>query len=489
MVFNSVDFLIFFGIVFTLYFFVPNRFKWLFLLAASYFFYASFRPEFLVLLIVPTTIAYFIALKISRIKPAPESHRRRKWLLIAGLVTSLGALLVFRYTDFVGSSLFGLAGLFARDLTYHPVEFIFPIGLSFYSFKLVSYLVDVYNENAPAEKHVGYFALYVSSFPQILAGPIDRAVKFIPELKKKFTFDVDRIVSGFRLAVWGVFKKMVIADRLGMFVNEVFASPEHQGLNLVFGAYFFAFQIYCDFSGYSDIAIGISRILGFKSMLNFDFPYFSKSMTEFWNRWHISLSTWLRDYLFLPIAYAVMRPIKTPKLYNIKAETWGYVTGMFVTMFLGGLWHGPGWTFVMWGTLHGIYLIVGYTTKKTRKKLVKKIKLNKIPWLRHFISVFIAFNLVSFAWIFFRAETFAKAFTYIKYIGLGLPDHGTVYLVYNLVMVILFIMLEMVYKNRARLTFIQRIPAVVKIAGFALFICLIIIFAVDTTNEFIYFRF
>jgi D-alanyl-lipoteichoic acid acyltransferase DltB (MBOAT superfamily) len=489
MIFNSVDFLIFFCIVITLYFFVPNRFKWLFLLAVGYFFYASFRPEYLVLIIVPTVIVYFIGLKISRIKPTPESHSRRKRLLIAGLVSALAALLVFRYTDFAGSSLFSLAGLFVRDLTYHPVEFIFPIGLSFYSFKMVSYLVDVYNENAPAEKHPGYFALYVSFFPQILAGPIDRAVKFIPELKKKVNFDVERIVSGFRLAVWGVFKKMVIADRLAMFVGEVFAGPEHQGINLIFGAYFYAFQIYCDFSGYSDIAIGISRILGFKSMLNFDFPNFSKSLTDFWKRWHISLSTWLRDYLFLPIAYAVMRPIKTPKLYNIKAETWGYVTGMFITMFLGGLWHGPGWTFVIWGTLHGIYLIVGYATKKTRKKLVKKIKLNKIPWLRHFISVFITFNLVSFAWIFFRAGSFEKALTYIKYIRLEPSLQGTVYLVYNLIMVVIFILLEILYKNRAKIKFFQEIPAVVKIAGFALFICLIIIFAVDKSNEFIYFQF
>lgn len=489
MVFNSVDFLIFFCVVFALYFFVPNRFKWLFLLGASYFFYGSFRPEYLILIIVPTVIVYFISLKISRIKPTPESHSRRKWLLIAGLASALAALLVFRYTDFAGSSLFSLVGLFVRDLTYHPVDFIFPIGLSFYSFKMVSYLVDVYNENAPAEKHLGYFALYVSSFPQILAGPIDRAVKFIPELKKKVNFDVDRIVSGFRLAVWGVFKKMVIADRLAMFVDEVFAGPEHQGISLIFGAYFYAFQIYCDFSGYSDIAIGISRILGFKSILNFDFPNFSKSLTDFWQRWHISLSTWLRDYLFLPIAYAVMRPIKTPKLYNIKAETWGYVTGMFITMFLGGLWHGPGWTFVIWGALHGIYLIVGYTTKKARKKLVKKIKLNKIPWLRHFISVFITFNLVSFAWIFFRAGSFEKAFTYIKCIQLEPPRQGSVYLMYNLIMVVMFILLEILYKNRAKIKFFQKIPAVVKIAGFALFICLIIIFAVDTSNEFIYFQF
>jgi D-alanyl-lipoteichoic acid acyltransferase DltB (MBOAT superfamily) len=289
--------------------------------------------------------------------------------------------------------------------------------------------------------------------------------------------------------VYGLFKKMVIADRLAIFVNEVFSDPSQQGINLLFAAYFYAFQIYCDFSGYSDIAIGLARMMGIKSMDNFDFPYFSKSLTQFWNKWHISLSTWLRDYLFLPIAYAVMRPIKNPKLYKIKAETWGYVIGMFITMFLGGLWHGAGWTFVIWGMLHGIYLVVGYTTKKTRKRWAKKIKLNKLPLLRSFLSMFITFNLVSFAWIFFRAETFEKAINYINHLGFSAGVRGTAHLYHNLILVFLFIIMEVIYKNKESLRFTRKIPAAVKIAGFALFICLIIIFAVDTSNEFIYQQF
>lgn len=485
MIFNSIDFLIFFSAVFAIYFFVPQKIKWAFLLLASYFFYGYAKREYLILLIVPTIIVYFISLRISR----TQSKKQKKLLLILGLFSGLAFLLVYKYTDFIGSSLFSLAGIFVHDLQYNPFKLLLPIGISFYSFKLVSYLIDVYNENTEAERHFGYFALYVSFFPQLLMGPIDRAVNFIPELKKKVNFDLERIASGARLVVWGIFKKMVIADRLAVFVNEVFREPEHQGINLILGVYFYAFQIYCDFSGYSDIAIGISRILGFKSMKNFDFPYFSKSMTQFWNKWHISLSTWLRDYLFLPIAYAVMRPIKNPTLYKIKAETWGYVIGMFITMFLGGLWHGASWTFVIWGALHGIYLGVGYTTKKIRKKLVKKIRLNKVPALRHFISVFFTFNLVSFAWIFFRAGSFGEAVKYIKYIQFTSSGKGTGYLFFNLVLVVVFILLEILYKNREKLTFIQRIPVVVKVAGFALFICLIIIFAVDTSNEFIYLQF
>lgn len=485
MIFNSIDFLIFFSVVFSVYFLLPQKFKWVFLLAASYFFYGSWKEEYLILLIVPTIIIYFISLKINQ----TQSKHRRKLLLIFGLISGLAILVVYKYTDFIGNSLFSIARIFISDLKYEPFSLLWPIGVSFYSFKLISYLLDVYNEKLMAERHLGYFALYVSFFPQLLMGPIDRAVNFIPELKKKVNFDIDRIISGFKLIVWGIFKKMVIADRLAIFVNEVFLNPEQQGINLLFGAYFYAIQIYCDFSAYADIAIGISRILGFKSMKNFDFPYFSKSMTQFWNKWHISLSTWLRDYLFLPTAYAVMRQIKTPKLYKIKVETWGYIIGMFITMFIGGLWHGSRWTFVIWGILHGIYLVVGFTTKKARKKFIKKIKLNKFPQLRYFISVFITFNLVSFAWIFFRAESFEIAITYIKNFKFIRPVSGTVYLYFNLIIVVVFILLEVLYKNKGRLKFIQRIPSVVKIAGFALFICLIIIFSVDASNEFIYFQF
>jgi alginate O-acetyltransferase complex protein AlgI len=488
MIFNSIEFLTFFSVVLALYFFVPHRFKWIYLLGASYFFYGYYKIEYLPLMVIPTLIVYAVSLKISRLDPG-ESQSWRKRLLILGLISSLAVLVVYKYTDFLGSSLYSLAGLFVKDLKYHPLELLYPIGVSFYSFKMVSYLVDVYNENAPAEKHLGYFALYVSFFPQVLAGPIDRAVRFIPELKKKVNFDVERVVSGFQLVTYGIFKKMVIADRLAIFVNEIFANPVHQGIHVIFAAYFYAFQIYCDFSGYSDIAIGISRILGFKSMDNFDFPYFSKSITQFWNGWHISLSTWLRDYLFLPIAYAVMRPIKTPKRYHIKAETWGYVIGMFVTMFLGGLWHGASWTFVIWGSLHGLYLVVGYASKKARKKWVKKIKLNKVPRLRHLISVFITFNLISFAWIFFRAASFKEAITYISYIQLKVPEQGMGYMLFSLILVVIFILVELVYKNRTKITWLRQVPQVVKIAGFALFICLIIIFAVDSSNEFIYVRF
>jgi D-alanyl-lipoteichoic acid acyltransferase DltB (MBOAT superfamily) len=485
MVFTSLDFLKFFCAVLALYFFLPHKVKWAFLLAASIFFYGFWKVEYVFFLIIPTVIVYFICIKLEQI----ESDKLRKFLLVVGLFSGLAVLLVFKYTDFFGHSLFSVASLFIDNLTFRPLQFIWPIGVSFYSFKLVSYLVDVYNKNCKVERHLGYFSLYVSFFPQLLAGPIDRAVNFIPELRKRVNFDIPRIISGFRLIVWGVFKKMVIADRLAIFVDEVFKSPETQGINLIFAAYFYGFQIYCDFSGYSDIAIGISRILGFKSMKNFDFPYFSKNMTQFWNKWHISLSTWLRDYLFLPIAYAVMRRIKTKKLMRVKAEVWGYAIGMFLTMFLGGLWHGAAWTFVVWGSLHGLFLITGYITKKSRKKLVKKIKLKKLPKLHYLFSILFTFNLVSFAWIFFKAESFEKAISYIKCIQFQAPEKGLFYLFFNLFFIFIFLILEIIYKNRNNIPVIQNLPMWLKIAGFAFFICFIILFSMDTSNEFIYFQF
>lgn len=417
MIFTSLDFLIFFGVLFPVYFLFPRRFRWFLLLVAGYFFYSYLKPIYLVYLLVSTAAVYGIAVKLERMKPGPG----KKLLLFTGVVSGLAFLILFKYADFIGESVFAIGSIFAHNINYAPFNFILPIGISFYSFKLISYIIDVYHERLKAERHIGYFALYVSFFPQLLAGPIDRAVNFIPQLKKKVRFDYDRVISGFRLTAWGFFKKLVIADQLAAIVNNVYDNVhDFSGVPLIVASIAYSFQIYCDFSGYTDIAIGISRIFGFNSMKNFNSPYSSVSIVKFWNNWHISLSTWLRDYLFLPIAYAVMGKIKSPRLAGIKAETWGYVGGMFITMFLGGLWHGASWTFVLWGTVHGIYLIFSYLTKKSRKRLVKKIKLNRSPRLHKFLKISITFCLVTFAWIFFRANSISDAFYIITHLHTGL---------------------------------------------------------------------
>jgi alginate O-acetyltransferase complex protein AlgI len=485
MLFNSIVFWGFFAVIFAVYFFVPQKFKWFFLLLASYFFYGYWKKEYLLLLAFPTLVTYFAA----RAMAAAQSPGRRKLFFWSGLTVSLGLLFVFKYLGLFWQTILDLQGYLRHEQMKSALHIILPIGISFFTLRMVSYLIDVYYQRIPAEKHLGIYALYVSFFPQLLAGPIDRAARLIPQLRKPVYFDWERITSGFRLIVWGLFKKIVIADRLHFFVTYVFRHPQDQRLYLIFAAYFYAFQIYCDFSGYSDMAVGVSRMLGFDSMKNFDFPYFSRSISEFWNRWHISLSSWLRDYLFLPLAYATMRRIKGAKLLAVKAETWGYFVGIFLTMLLGGLWHGAGWTFVIWGALYGVYQMFAYASKRLRKKIVKKIGLHRLPRLHTGLSIFLTFNLVSFAWIFFRAASFGQALTYIGQIEFRFPVDGSVYLFYNIILLLLFLLIEYFYKNSDRIVFWQRFPRPVKMAAFAFFCCLLLVLALDTSNEFIYMQF
>ncbi len=485
MLFNSIVFWKFFAVIFALYFFVPQKFKWLFLLLASYFFYGNWKKEYVLLLALPTVVTYFAA----RAMVAVHTPRNKKLLFWSGLAATLGLLFVFKYLQLFWQTFLDLQGYLRHQPAKSALHIILPIGISFFTFRMVSYLIDVYHQRIPAEKHLGIYALYVSFFPQLLAGPIDRASRLIPQLRAPANFDWERIASGFRLIVWGLFKKIVVADRLVWFVTQVFRSPQGQDLYLIFAVYFYAFQIYCDFSGYSDIAVGVARILGFESMKNFDFPYFSKSISEFWSRWHISLSSWLRDYLFLPLAYATMRRIKSEKLLAVRAETWGYFVGIFLTMLLGGLWHGAGWTFVIWGALYGIYQMFAYASKRLRKKIAKKIGLQHRPRLHSAWSIFITFNLVSFAWIFFRASSFDHAWTYIGHIKLRFPEDSSVHFYYNLILLLFFLIVEYFIKNRDRLVFWQRFPQPVKMAAFAIFCCLMLIFAMDYSNEFIYLQF
>jgi len=485
MLFNSIVFWEFFAVILAAYFFVPQKFKWFFLLLASYFFYGNWKREYVLLLALPTLATYFAA----RAMAAARTPARRKIILWSGLTVTLGLLFIFKYLQFFWQMFLDLQGYLRHEQARSALHIILPIGLSFFTFRMVSYLLDVFYRRIPAEKHLGLYALYVSFFPQLLAGPIDRAAQLIPQLRTPVSFDWERITSGGRMIVWGLFKKIVIAARLNFFVTYVFYHPESQGLHLVFAAYFYAFQIYCDFSGYSDIAVGVSRILGFESMKNFNFPYFSKSISEFWNRWHISLSSWLRDYLFLPLAYAVMRRIKGEKLLAVKAETWGYFIGIFLTMLLGGLWHGAGWTFIAWGALYGIYLMFGYAGKRLRKKIAKKTGLQRLPRLHAAWSIFITFNLVSFAWVFFRSFSFGHALKYLSQIKFFFPPSGGAHLLFNLILLAFFLLIEYFYKNIDRIVFWQRFPRHVKMAAFAFFCCLLIILAVDKSNEFIYFQF
>jgi len=483
MLLQSFDFIGFLGVTVLACAVAPIRFKPFLLLVASYTFYALFFWKFPIYLPLVTGLAYFGALLIEKSK---QSRRRR--VLVYSLLPPLGLFVFFKYFNLLVEL---ASGIFPKCSPYlAPLDLILPVGLSFVTFKIVSYLVDVFRSRLKAEKNIVLLALHIAYFPQLLAGPIERAASFLPEIKKQIKFDDRLALSGIKLVIWGLFKKIVIADNLAGFVSLVFAAPENfSGLTLALTLVFFSFQIYCDFSGYSDIAIGISRIFGLQVADNFNFPYFSQSIPEFWTRWHISLSTWLRDYLFLPIAYAVMRVFKSERLLLVRIETLAYISGIVVTMFLCGAWHGANWTFVCWGLLHGFFLIASHAGKNIRKSLATHMHLKKLGTIRRSFRVLWTFGLVSMAWVFFASPTLAQAFGYLGRISWRPPRQGVGQIIYLAGLIAFFIVLEYMKKNRGRFHFYGRISEPVKWLGYALLLCLMIVIGIDKTNAFIYFSF
>jgi len=482
--FNSIPFWSFCLAVVSLYYLMPHRFRWVWLLAASYVFYGSFDIRILAVLAGLTAFVYGASRAMEG-----ASGRARRLLLLANIGAPLLALVVFKYLSLFWQAFCALGHVLVGTRQAEPFNILVPIGISFYVFKLVSYAIDVYRRKIPAEAHVGYFALYVSYFPQILAGPIERAGDFLPQAKRPVSWKLTSISEGVRLVAWGLFKKLVVADRLAFYVGEVFLSPNYKSGHLLFGAYFYYVQIYCDFSGYSDISTGLSRMLGLAPPVNFNYPYLARSVSDFWTRWHITLSSWLRDYLFLPITYVAMRKIATDRWWGVRAEVWGYAIGTLLTMALAGLWHGAAWTFVAWGVLHGIYLVVSRTTSRARRRLGRAIRLNHAPRLQRMVRVALTFNLVSLAWILFRATSFEHAWTYLRYLQFKLPPAGMANLVFDLAIVAVLFGLEYVQRNRARLPILDRVPIELKAVGYALFVIAALAFSVDASNPFIYFRF
>lgn len=394
MLFNSVEFLIFFPIVVTLYFIVPSRYRWLLLLAASYYFYAAWKLEYIFLIVASTLISYFTAILMAR--SGRQAHRTA--LLVISLVSNLGILFAFKYFNFVSDSLRVVFSQFNSAYDVPLLEVLLPVGISFYTFQALGYSIDVYRGKLEPERHLGRFALFVSFFPQLVAGPIERATNLLPQFYKKFNFDEARVSSGLSLMLWGMFKKVVIADRLGLYVNAVYNNPsDWEGWPVFMATFFFAFQIYCDFSGYTDIAIGAARVMGFDLMENFRRPYFARTPSEFWRRWHISLSSWFRDYLYIPLGGSRVR---VPRWY----------LNLLIVFLVSGLWHGAAWTFAVWGGLHGLYMVADVSTRGLRARLAQQLGLNQRPTAQALVGVIITFNLVTLAWIFFRANSVADAF-------------------------------------------------------------------------------
>ncbi len=406
MLFNSLPFLVFFPVVTGLYFVLPHRFRWLLLLLASCVFYMYFRPIYILILFFTIIIDYFAGIWIEN---APENKRRL--YLIMSLVANIGVLAFFKYFNFLAEN-FNLLFSFLETPAKIPLlEILLPIGLSFHTFQAMSYTIEVYRGNQKAEKHFGIYALYVMYWPQLVAGPIERPQNVLHQFHRKFVFNYEGAVTGLQLMLWGFFKKVVIADRLAIYVNDVFGQPQnHTGLPLVIATIFFSFQIYCDFSGYSDIAIGASRMMGIDLMTNFRRPYFSKNISEFWSRWHISLSTWFRDYLYIPLGG---NRVSTGRLYF----------NLFFVFLISGIWHGANYTFIIWGGLHGIYLIFALITKSGRDKINEAIGLKKLPKLSNALAVLTTFVLAAVAWVFFRAKNVGDAFYIISHFHVNLSQH------------------------------------------------------------------
>lgn len=400
MLFNSLSFLVFFPVVTALYFLLPHKLRWMLLLAASCYFYMAFVPKYILILAFEIAVNYAAALLMEK----SEGNRRRT-VLIVGVLTNVAVLFVFKYFNFFNENIVALAQWLGWNYGLHSLSILLPIGLSFHTFQSLGYLIDVHRGTQKAERHIGIFALFVMFYPQLVAGPIERSGNLLKQFYVKHRFEFDRVVSGLKLMFWGLFKKMVVADRLAVLVNQAYDNPGGQpGIVLVTATFFFAFQIYCDFSGYSDIASGAARVMGFQLMENFRRPYFSRSISEFWRRWHISLSTWFKDYLYIPLG-------------GNRVAKWRWQLNLFITFAVSGVWHGANWTYLIWGALNGIYLIASGMTEKPRALVAQTIRLNKIPLLHHFLKIIVTFALICFSWIFFRAPSFAAAMDVIRRIG------------------------------------------------------------------------
>ncbi len=403
MIFNSAEFLVFYPLVLLLYFVLPKKLKWPMLLAASYYFYMIWNPPLIFLILFTTAVSYVSAIIIEK----TENKRRKKFWLAMTLITSLGVLFFFKYFNFLAESAISVWNFFGGSADDLVLQLILPVGISFYTFQTLSYVIDVYRGDIKAEHHFGWYALFVSFFPQLVAGPIERPDNLLPQLKEDHKLEAQNAFAGIQKMAVGFFKKIVVADLIAEFVNSVYNNAESAtGLGIIIASVLFSVQIYCDFSGYTDIAIGCARVMGIRLMQNFNRPYQARSIKEFWARWHISLSTWFRDYLYIPLGGN--RCSKARHYFNL-----------FVVFFVSGLWHGASWTFVIWGVLHGVYQIVGALTKKPRERIYAALKIKTESPLFALWQRFWTFVLVCFSWIFFRANSFSDALLLIKKLFTG----------------------------------------------------------------------
>ncbi len=408
MLFNSFYFLLFFPFVTIIYFLLPHKFRWFHLLAASCFFYMVFVPKYILILFFTIIIDYIAGIMIEN----AQGNTRKKFLIMS-IVANLGVLCFFKYYNFFIENSNELLLFFHSKSVIPYLNIILPIGLSFHTFQAMSYTIEVYRGNQKAERHFGIYSLYVMFYPQLVAGPIERPQNLLYQFYEKHNVVYDDVVKGLRLILWGLVKKVVIADNLALVIKPCFDNPKDcSGIMMAIAAIFFAFEIYCDFSGYSDIAIGTARVMGFKLMINFDHPFSSKTVTEFWRKWHISLTTWFYDYLFNPIIYSLRKYGKI-----------AIAIGLLLTFFLSGLWHGAGWKFIICGLLNGLALVYEYFTKEWRVKAFRKLPIS----INNTISKILTFGFISICWVFFRAKNVHEALVILNKIMLIPKEIGIIF--------------------------------------------------------------
>ena len=385
MLFNSFQFLIFFPVVTILYFLLPHALRWVLLLIASCVFYMAYIPYYILILAFTIIVDYVAGIGIEN-----AQGYRRKLFLVISLISNIGILAFFKYFNFLNDNLIELGHLLHQPIGLKHLSILLPIGLSFHTFQAMSYTIEIYRGNQKAERHFGIFSLYVMFYPQLVAGPIERPQNLLHQFREKHAFNYAQVTDGLKLMLWGFFKKVVIADRLASYVDQVYGNPAgYHGMPIIIATVFFAFQIYCDFSGYTDIAIGAAQVMGFHLMDNFNRPYFSTSISEFWRRWHISLSSWFRDYFYISLGGS-----------RVTIPRWYF--NLFITFLVSGLWHGANWTFIIWGALNGLYIIAELALKPVTKRLPKIFRLKAL-------NILITFVLIDFAWIFFRAPSLQNA--------------------------------------------------------------------------------
>lgn len=400
MLFNSIDFAIFLPVVFILYWFIARSLSVqnFLLLAASYLFYSFWDWRFLLLLMFSTFLDYFTGLKM---QAADNAQAKRNWFWLS-VIVNLGFLGVFKYYNFFVSSFSQFLSGFGVQSNPWLLNIILPVGISFYTFHGLSYVIDIYKGRIQAERNWIDYAVFVSFFPLLVAGPIERATHLLPQIKTPRSFDYDKAADGLRQILWGLVKKMVIADNCATVVNEIFGNPVNQsGSTLLLGAILFAFQIYGDFSGYSDIALGTARLFGIELLRNFSFPYFSRDIAEFWRRWHISLSTWFRDYLYFPLG-------------GSRGSKWMSVRNTFIIFVVSGFWHGANWTFIIWGALNAVYFLPLLLSNRNRENLGVVAQGKILPSFKDAIHIILTFSLTTLAWIFFRSPDLGHAISYLS---------------------------------------------------------------------------